>query len=108
MYGFHDVYALDPEVWLTAIPQPVAAVVLLYQIKKQHNDMIKGQLEQQQKEATLKEGGPTSAENKPMFVKQTIGNACGTIALLHAVCNNVDKVGGVKEDSFLEKFMHIP
>jgi ubiquitin carboxyl-terminal hydrolase L3 len=30
MYGFHDVYALDPEVWLTAIPSPVAAVVLLY------------------------------------------------------------------------------
>jgi len=43
-----------------------------------------------------------------IFVKQTIGNACGTIALLHACCNTVDQVGGVREDSFLENFLQIP
>ncbi len=50
IYSFHDVYAMDPEVWLTAIPSPVAAVILLYQIKKHHNDMIKSQLESQLKD----------------------------------------------------------
>ena len=43
-----------------------------------------------------------------IFVEQTIGNACGTIALLHACCNTLDQVGGVKEESFLERFMHEP
>lgn len=26
------------------------------------------------------------------FMKQTIGNACGTIAMLHAICNNQDRL----------------
>ncbi len=43
-----------------------------------------------------------------IFVKQTIGNACGTIALLHACCNTVEQAGGVREESFLENFLQIP
>jgi hypothetical protein len=30
MYKFHDVYALDDDVWSGFIPQPVLAVILLY------------------------------------------------------------------------------
>jgi ubiquitin carboxyl-terminal hydrolase L3 len=45
------------------------------------------------------------ASRQPFFVRQTIGNACGTVALLHALCNNQDKVdGGFAKDSFLDSF----
>jgi hypothetical protein len=27
-----------------------------------------------------------------LYMKQTIGNACGTIAVLHSLCNNMDTV----------------
>ena len=42
--------------------------------------------------------------DSPFFVKQKIHNACGTIALLHALCNNIDIFGGFRQDSFLELF----
>lgn len=36
------------------------------------------------------------------FIKQTIGNSCGTVGLLHAVANNKDKMEfgmyGVRSD----------
>jgi ubiquitin carboxyl-terminal hydrolase L3 len=92
MYKFHDVYALDDDVWSGFIPQPVLAVILLYQIKKQHEDLIA----KDQQELT---------EESPFFVKQKIHNACGTIALLHAVCNTISHVGAFREESFLETFM---
>jgi ubiquitin carboxyl-terminal hydrolase L3 len=46
---------------------------------------------------------PRADTPQPFFMKQTIGNACGTVALLHAICNNQDKVDFVK-DSFLDIF----
>lgn len=37
------------------------------------------------------------------FMKQTVGNACGTVALLHALLNNMDTLP-IREGSFLEEF----
>jgi ubiquitin carboxyl-terminal hydrolase L3 len=37
------------------------------------------------------------------FIKQTIGNACGTIAILHAICNNQDKLEF--DDGYLKEFI---
>ena len=42
---------------------------------------------------------------KPHFIKQTIKNACGTMALLHS-CVNLD-VGAPMENSFMEKFLQL-
>ncbi len=37
--------------------------------------------------------GEVKPENKDVyFCKQFIGNACGTIGLIHAVCNNADSI----------------
>lgn len=39
-------------------------------------------------------------------MKQSISNCCGTIALLHALCNTYDQVGGGPDgDSFLAKYL---
>ena len=37
-------------------------------------------------------------------MKQTISNACGTVAMIHAVANNRDLIQ-LKDDSFLKKFL---
>ena len=37
-------------------------------------------------------------------MKQTISNACGTVAMIHAVANNLDRIQ-LKEGSFLKKFL---
>jgi len=34
---------------------------------------------------------PQQITENLFFVKQTISNACGTIGLIHAVCNNAEK-----------------
>jgi ubiquitin carboxyl-terminal hydrolase L3 len=41
-------------------------------------------------EAEVKEKGQTVSENV-YYLKQVVTNACGTIALIHSVANNVDK-----------------
>lgn len=45
--------------------------------------------------------------DQSFFIKQNIQNACGTIALLHALCNTKEHCGGFVEDSFLDKFTTI-
>jgi ubiquitin carboxyl-terminal hydrolase L3 len=37
--------------------------------------------------------------SQPYYMKQTIGNACGTIAMLHAVGNNKERAGIGEGDS---------
>ena len=37
-------------------------------------------------------------------MKQTISNACGTVAMIHAVANNRDRIQ-LKDGSFLKKFL---
>ena len=37
-------------------------------------------------------------------MKQTISNACGTVAMIHAVANNLDRIE-LQDSSFLKKFL---
>ncbi|TFK51621.1 peptidase C12, ubiquitin carboxyl-terminal hydrolase 1 [Heliocybe sulcata] len=79
-HQFCDVYGLDPEL-LALVPQPVKAVILCFPItdeyerkRKEEDEAMKGQ--ESQLDPTL------------VFIKQTIGNACGTMALIHALANS--------------------
>ncbi|XP_068317968.1 ubiquitin carboxyl-terminal hydrolase 3-like [Pyrus communis] len=87
----YDVYGLDGEL-LDMVPKPVLAVLFLYPIttKTEEERMMQANEKQESK-------------GNVYFMKQTVGNACGTIGLLHAV-GNINSEIKLVEDSFLDRF----
>lgn len=79
-WQFGDVYGLEAEV-LSLVPRPVCAVLLLFPITEKYENF------RQEEEAKIKAQGQ-EVSSDVYFMKQTIGNACGTIGLIHAVANN--------------------
>ena len=94
---FTDVFSLEPDMW-SFLPMPISSIIFLYEIKDEHKEVIYAAQKTEDQDALLK-------EENPFFVKQNISNACGTIALLHSLCNTVENVGGAKEGSILRDFM---
>jgi len=80
-WEINDVYGLD-EGLLAMLPQPVLALMLLFPINEKYKEFCK-ELEQNQE---------TGSNSEPYYMKQTISNACGTVALLHSVANNLDEI----------------
>ncbi|XP_016388919.1 ubiquitin carboxyl-terminal hydrolase isozyme L3-like [Sinocyclocheilus rhinocerous] len=70
-WQFGDVYGLEAEV-LSLVPRPVCAVLLLFPITKKYETF------RQEEEAKIKAQGQ-AVSSDVYFMKQTIGNACGTI-----------------------------
>ncbi|GAB4858085.1 Ubiquitin carboxyl-terminal hydrolase 3 [Ancistrocladus abbreviatus] len=87
----YDVYGLDEDL-LEMVPKPVLAVLFLYPITAE------SEAERLQEDSIKKDYSP-----KVYFMKQTVGNACGTIGLLHAVGNVTSEIK-LREDSFLDRF----
>ncbi|GAB2274207.1 Ubiquitin carboxyl-terminal hydrolase 3 [Dionaea muscipula] len=87
----YDVYGLDDEL-LEMVPKPVLAVVFLFPITPESEA-------ERVKEDSIKK----DVSSKVYFMKQTVGNACGTIGLLHAVGNFTSEIK-LSEGSFLERF----
>ncbi len=93
---FCDVFGLDADL-LGMVPRPVIAVVLLFPI------------EQEERAEQAKAPPASEASREGLFyIKQKIGNACGTIALLHAIANNAGADAAaaplqLEEGSFLGK-----
>lgn len=78
-YQFVDV--LSTEEWaLDMVPKPALAILMLFPLARVEEDHRLQQAEQI--EASGQHVSP-----KVFYMKQTIGNACGTIGLLHAVGN---------------------
>lgn len=93
-HAFCDVYGLDPEL-LAMVPQPAMAVILCYPVTPESDA------------AQRAEDDRIQAESQTLgdvyYMKQTIGNACGTIAVLHGICNNLNTVK-IRDESFLKLF----
>jgi ubiquitin carboxyl-terminal hydrolase L3 len=76
---FQDVLSLDDSELLAMVPRPAYALVLVFPTTEAYENRIKDE------ESLLEANG--GAEGDVLFFKQTINNACGLYALLHAVCN---------------------
>ncbi|CAG9761809.1 unnamed protein product [Ceutorhynchus assimilis] len=79
-----DVYGLDAET-LAWVPRPVLALILLFPYNKKLLDYVEGEAEE------IKKKGQVVADDL-FYMKQYIPNACGSIALIHCIANNAEKV----------------
>eukprot|EP00478_Filoreta_tenera_P001867 GABV01001908.1.p2 GENE.GABV01001908.1~~GABV01001908.1.p2 ORF type:complete len:216 (-),score=115.10 GABV01001908.1:11-658(-) len=93
-FDFHDVFGMDPEL-LMMVPRPCYGVVLLFPITE-NSEKAKGEEEER-----IKKDGQTVSD-KVYFTKQTVGNACGTVGLIHLILNN--PAVKLDEDKFFAKF----
>lgn len=94
-WQFGDVYGLDPEL-LIMVPRPVCAVLLLFPITEKYEAFKK---EEEERLKTEKQD-----ISDVYFIKQTIGNACGTIGIIHVVANNLKHLE-FESDSPLKTFL---
>ncbi|CAH2102720.1 unnamed protein product [Euphydryas editha] len=83
-WGIVDVMGLEPEI-LSLVPKPVVAVTLLFPISDAYE-----QYKQKEENDILSKGQEVSSNL--FYMKQNIRNACGTVALVHGVANNTDKI----------------
>lgn len=90
-WQFVDVLGLEGEP-LSSVPTPCCAVMLLFPLTQQHESH-----RQQQ-------AGQVGGDSELYFLKQTVVNSCGTVALVHALGNNKDKME-FGCDSALKKFL---
>jgi len=81
LYEFSDVLGLDPEL-LMLVSQPVQAVILVFPISN-----VVEQARKEVDQRISQQGGQHPVDPTVVFIKQTIPNACGTIAILHAILN---------------------
>jgi len=91
-----EIFGLD-ESLLAMVPQPVRAVILCYPITANSEAF-----NESQSQALTTENSDSS--NSPFYVKQTVGNACGTIALIHSVLNDSELISSLDENSFFKTF----
>jgi ubiquitin carboxyl-terminal hydrolase L3 len=79
--SFQDVYSLDDPELLAFIPRPVYALVLVFPCGDEYEEKVA------KEEAGLDPYDEAGEEEKVVYWKQTIHNACGLYALLHGICN---------------------
>eukprot|EP00240_Pyramimonas_obovata_P013453 CAMPEP_0118935704 /NCGR_PEP_ID=MMETSP1169-20130426/15785_1 /TAXON_ID=36882 /ORGANISM="Pyramimonas obovata, Strain CCMP722" /LENGTH=226 /DNA_ID=CAMNT_0006878763 /DNA_START=50 /DNA_END=730 /DNA_ORIENTATION=- len=92
-FTFTDVFGLDEEL-LMMVPQPCYALTLLFPVKKM------GAFKKEQR-AQIEASGQTLSP-KLFYVTQhdSCGNACGTIAAVHALANS-----GIPIEGAIQKFV---
>ncbi|KXL45724.1 hypothetical protein M433DRAFT_149533 [Acidomyces richmondensis BFW] len=92
--GFYDIYSIDEPELLALVPKPVHAIIFIapagvyYRVRTDDaggKEFAGAPTSVEQSKKLTYDG---SGEEEPvMWFKQTIGHACGLIALLHSVAN---------------------
>ncbi|XP_012253338.1 ubiquitin carboxyl-terminal hydrolase isozyme L3 [Athalia rosae] len=94
-WGIIDVYGVDPDL-LAVIPRPTLALILLYPVTSKSDEF------KNERESKVKEAGQDVSENV-YYMKQCVPNACGTVALIHSVANNTDRIE--LNDGYFKSFL---
>ncbi len=102
-WSFHDVLGIDDEL-LAIVPQPAAAAILLFPCSEAIYRFRRGE------ERALSGVDPSAAARATFHVEQhaAFGNACGTIAAIHAIANSrwAFHEGGACFEAFVRKHEH--
>ena len=85
-FSFHDVYSLDDSSLLDFVPRPAHAVLLVFPVSKEY------EFARVSEDESLPDYEGSGPDEEVLWFKQTIGNACGMMGLLHLACN-----GGARE-----------
>jgi len=88
-WAFCDCWGLEAEA-LKYVPQPCVACIFLYPFSL---------VEARKRALGAQRGRPVQGV---WHMRQTIGNACGAVAIMHAVMNNLHRIG--RSSSFLDEF----
>lgn len=99
-FQFVDVYGTDDEL-LDMVPQPVYAVLLLYPItatSEAYNESSEPVRAQQASEHTQQ-------LSDLFYMTQTVGNACGTIGVIHALSNTPSATAQLDQSKWLHTFL---
>lgn len=83
--AFHDVYSIDEPELLSFVPRPALALLLVFPVNQTYERFRSSEDEGKQE---YQGSGP---QEEVIWYKQTIGNACGLIGLLHSVSNGSAK-----------------
>uniref|UniRef100_A0A1B6LCB9 Ubiquitin carboxyl-terminal hydrolase n=1 Tax=Graphocephala atropunctata TaxID=36148 RepID=A0A1B6LCB9_9HEMI len=79
-----DVYGLDEDM-LAIVPRPVLSLMLLFPTSQNYEDHCVNE------NANIEEKGQKKSSNI-YYMKQYLHNACGTVAVIHSVANNLSKI----------------
>lgn len=79
--AFHDVFSIDEPDLLAFVPRPAYALLLVFPVSDTYQKF------RHQEDADKHEYQGSGPEEEVVWYKQTIGNACGLIGLLHGVSN---------------------
>lgn len=79
--AFHDVFSIDDPDLLSFVPRPAYALLLVFPVSDTYETF---RAEEDGGKDEYQGFGP---QEEVLWYKQTIGNACGLIGLLHGVSN---------------------
>lgn len=95
--SFHDVFGIDDPSLLAFVPRPASALLLVFPVSKTYEQHRMG-------EDSGKEEYKGQGEGEAVWwCRQTIGNSCGLMAVLHAATNGTarDYVGEYIKAQFM-------
>ena len=83
--SWHDVYSLDDPSLLSFVPRPAHALLLCFPTSEAYHKA------RSVEDSSLPNYTGTGPGEEVLWFKQTIGNACGLMGLIHATCNGLTR-----------------